>query len=111
LLTEILKARGYQVYKAIDGQKAIEIVKKLIDSKEKVDLIIMDYRMHGLDGLETSKIIWELLPNAKILFASADYTVKEEVINNGAVGFLKKPFRMRELLSTISIVLQDTLHK
>ena len=52
------------------------------------DLVIMDYRMYGKDGLQVSKDIWDIDKNAKILFVSADSSVKEKAIEMGAVGFL-----------------------
>ncbi len=53
LVKALLKQTGVKVIWADDGFKAIEIV----DSKRKIDLVLMDYNMPGMDGNATTKII------------------------------------------------------
>lgn len=98
---DILESFGYKVEIAIDGGMGLEKFKNAFNNGKKFDLIVMDYRMYGKDGLQVSKEIMEMDKNAKILFASADPSVKKKVIEMGAVGFLLKPFEIRELINTI----------
>ena len=53
LVKALLKKTGANVIWADDGFKAIDIV----DSEKKIDLVLMDYNMPGLDGCATTKII------------------------------------------------------
>lgn len=95
-----LEARGYQVLcKASNGRKALESYASL---DPKPDVIIMDYRMPEMDGLETTKALIDLDPQAKIFFASADYTVREKALRAGAVGFFDKPFDLDTMIHKIN---------
>ena len=68
---------------------------------EKPDIILMDHRMPVKNGLEATKEILKIDPNVKIIFASADTTVKTLALQAGAVAFHVKPFSMRDLFTTI----------
>jgi len=69
---------------------------------EKPDVILMDYRMPLKDGIKATKEILEVDPEARILFVSADDTVKEEAIAVGACGFRLKTFEIEELIKDIA---------
>lgn len=69
--------------------------------KAKPDIIIMDYRMPLKDGLEATRELLKLNPDFKIVFASADVSVKREAVAVGAKAFIEKPFRMDLFLTTI----------
>ncbi len=83
---------------ATNGQEAIEKYKKF---NKKPDLIIMDHRMPVKNGIETAIEILELDGNARILFVSADVSVREEALEIGAIDFLEKPSSMNVLLDEI----------
>jgi CheY-like chemotaxis protein len=68
---DILKEMGAHVMLASDGYIAIEITKK-----EPVDLIMMDLRMPGMDGLQTSMNIRSLQPKMRIILVTA-YATEE----------------------------------
>jgi FixJ family two-component response regulator len=53
------------------------------------------------DGIETTKEILTLNSNTKIIFASADYTIKDLAKRAGAVDFLEKPFDFSNLFDMI----------
>ncbi len=61
----------------------------------------MDYRMPVKDGIVATKGILEVNPEAKILFVSADESVKEEALAAGACGFKLKTFKIDELIEDI----------
>lgn len=95
----IFIANGYEVIGiAEDGVQAINKYKTF---KKKPDFIIMDYRMPIKDGLEATKEILEINRNEKIIFASADESIKDMVLTIGAIAFLKKPFPFVELFNVI----------
>ena len=64
----------------------------------------MDYRMYGEDGLRVSKEMMNIDKNVKILFASADSSVKKKALDMGAVGFLLKPFGIGVLIKEIESI-------
>lgn len=83
---------------ATNGQEAIEKYRKF---NKKPDLIIMDHRMPVKNGIEATREILELDGNARILFVSADVSVREEALEIGAIDFLEKPSSMDVLLDGI----------
>ena len=92
LFKDVLESVGHEVEIAIDGDMGLERFKDAIDNGQEFDLIVMDYRMYGKDGLQISRKILDIDKNVKILFASADNSIKKEALDMGAVGFLLKPF-------------------
>ena len=102
LYKDILEFNGYQVMaEAYDGLEAVEIYSSL---EKKPDVIIMDHRMPNKDGVDTTLMIKEINPAAKIIFASADSTIRERALNAGANGFLSKPFQINELVTALDEV-------
>jgi two-component system chemotaxis response regulator CheY len=77
---------------------------------EKPDVILMDHRMPIKNGIEASKEIMEnsIAAKPKIIFASADKTVKEEAISIGVQSFKEKPFTLNNLFSNIEKVLKGS---
>jgi len=78
-----------------------EAIRKFQELEEKPDIIILDYRMPIKNGIDALKEILKIDENSKIIFASADRTIKEEVIKYGAFGFLDKPFNHKKLISIV----------
>jgi two-component system chemotaxis response regulator CheY len=91
---------GYQVLGiANNGEEAIKMFSSF---SEKPDIIILDYRMPIKNGMDALKEILEIDHNSKVIFASADRTIKEEVYAKGAMGFLDKPFTHQKLITTLN---------
>jgi signal transduction histidine kinase/CheY-like chemotaxis protein len=100
LLSKHLQVKGYQVVIAHNGLQAVEKTKEY-----NPDLIIMDIKMPGMDGLEA---IRHIRANAKIakmqIIALTGLTVpgdKERCLKAGANDYLDKPVSMKELITTI----------
>jgi two-component system chemotaxis response regulator CheY len=99
LLTRFLEMRGHSIAgNAFNGAEAVDI---FINSVPKPNLILMDYRMPVMNGLEATRRILEIEPKTRILFLSADSRVKDEAIEAGACGFLRKPISCKEIVTTI----------
>jgi two-component system chemotaxis response regulator CheY len=95
----IFTKRGIRIcYVAYDG---IEAVKKYIECTPKPHVIIMDYRLPLMNGIEVSKEILRIDPDAKIVFLSADVGVKEEAMAAGAFAFLKKPVGIKLIVDAV----------
>jgi len=94
---------GFQVLGfASNGDEAIEMFKKF---QEKPDIVILDYRMPIKNGMDALKAILAIDGSSKVIFASADRTIKEKVFLQGAMGFLDKPFTHKKLVSTLKNIL------
>lgn len=90
-----LSLKGYQlVGEAENGLEAIKKLQELDNSKNWPDILIIDHRMPGLNGIETLNKIKGLLDkykNTKVVFVTADPLIKEEAIKLGISLFLQKP--------------------
>jgi len=103
----ILKEGGFEIIDtAINGKDAVEKYKSL---NVKPDLILMDHRMPIKNGLDAMKEILKINKKEKIIFASADITVKQEALSLGACFFLDKPFKMQQLLITIQNLAKELI--
>ena len=99
LYSDILEMSGHDIVaNAYDGDEAVEILKTM---DEPPEIVIMDHRMPGKDGIETTKELLEISPDMKIIFASADGAVKDDALAAGACDFLAKPFPVSDLLLEI----------
>ncbi len=101
-LRELLESQGYQVIgEASDGQSAIDIARK-----EKPDVIIMDIRMPGMDGIEAAKILTEE-EIAPLIFLTAysDRELVEKAKEVGVIAYLVKPFKETDLFPAIEMAI------
>jgi CheY-like chemotaxis protein len=102
LYKDMFESRGHTVFSARDGEEAVRLIRSM---PSKPDAIIMDHRMPGKDGIETTKEIRAIDPSIPIIFSSADETVREQAIRAGAVSFWTKPFPISMLIdATMDIV-------
>ena len=95
----ILEREGHSVVAdAYNGVEAVEMYKRM---NKKPDVILMDYRMPLKNGIEATKEIVEFDGDTRIVFVSADDTIKEDVIAAGACSFRLKTFKVEELIEDI----------
>lgn len=105
LFGAVLSKRGFSVVKARNGVEVVQRYYQALEGGVKPALVLMDHRMPVKNGLEAAKEILKKDKSAKILFISADISVRQEAIDVGAVGFLEKPVLIARLLSKIGEVL------
>ena len=92
-----LSEDGYRIYKAYDGEQAIEMLKK-----EDIHLLIMDIMMPKLDGIRaTLKIRENSSIPIIILSAKSEDTDKILGLNIGADDYITKPFNPLELAARV----------
>lgn len=101
MLEEVLTKEGYRTRRAYSGSEAL-----LVLAKEKPDLILLDLMLPGLSGEEVLKQI-KGIP-VIVLSAKLDMEHKAELLYDGAVDYVTKPFYTKELLARIRIHLRDT---
>ena len=92
-----LSQDGYKIYKAYDGEQAIQIL-----DKEEIHLLIMDIMMPKLDGIRATLKIREYssIPII-ILSAKSEDTDKILGLNMGADDYITKPFRPLEMIARV----------
>jgi two-component system chemotaxis response regulator CheY len=99
VLDRLLVAAGFRISAhAFNGAEAVE---KFVRMNPKPDIILMDHRMPVTSGVDATREILRLAPSTRVLFVSADETVKGEALAAGAVDFLTKPIRSAVLFDMI----------
>jgi len=105
-LTDIMEAKGYHAVMALGGYVAIEKVKEM-----NFDVILMDIRMPGMNGVETFKQIKSIQPDTAVVMMTA-YAVEDlitEALHEGAYSVLYKPFDMDRMIGLIDSVKEGGL--
>ncbi|HEY6319228.1 MAG TPA: response regulator [Acidimicrobiia bacterium] len=101
-LRELLEEEGYEVVGETGrGDEAIELVRELVP-----DLVILDVKMPGLDGLSAARhISSERLAAILILTAFSQRDLIERARDAGALAYLVKPFQKSELIPAIELAM------
>jgi CheY-like chemotaxis protein len=95
LIAEVLREASCRVFTASDGAAAMVILEA-----EPVDLLITDYHMPRMDGLELIRRSRERLPHVVTIMMTGDLreTVADEAWKSGTHRILLKPFSYEDLL-------------
>ena len=101
-LKELLEEEGYAVVGETGrGDEAIELVRDL-----RPDLVILDIKMPGLDGLSAARhVAGERMAAVLILTAYSQRELVEQARDAGALAYLVKPFQKSDLIPAIEIAL------
>jgi DNA-binding NtrC family response regulator len=104
LLREVMRREGYEVEVAADGEKAMELVRA-----GSFDLVIMDVRMPGMDGMQALKEMRRIRPNLVVVMITAhgNTDLAIQAMREGAYDYFNKPFELEEL----RIVVRRALEK
>jgi PAS domain S-box-containing protein len=107
-IRDILETHGYSVFTADNPVLAIDLFKKFVD---RIHLVITDFVMPQMGGIELLENLREIKPSVKILVVSG-FGDREISKNNRNVDvFLKKPFEVSELLSNINHLINSGIGK
>ena len=98
LLRILLKNKGYEVLEAASGQEAVDLVR----SEPRIDLVIMDIMMPGLNGVQACAEI-RRFSTVPMLFltAKSQLSDKAEAYASGGDDYLAKPFSQNELMMKV----------
>jgi two-component system chemotaxis response regulator CheY len=102
-ITDMLTISGYEVVATVeDGKSAIETYEAT-----RPDVVLMDLLLPDMSGIDVSKRILELDPDARLIAitAATKEGIQEECEAAGLKKLIRKPFRMKELLMTIEDVI------
>ncbi len=102
-LTAMCRASGLRTLQAENGQRAVEL-----SAREEPDVVLLDLRMPGRDGLDALAEI-NALPNAPhviVVTGVADVSVTVRVMQMGALALLEKPVHLDDLKDNLRTALQ-----
>jgi two-component system response regulator (stage 0 sporulation protein F) len=104
LLVEVFSSEGYHTFQASNGKLALEIVKK-----ESPDLVLLDMKIPGMDGLEILKHIKAIDPQMKVIMMTAygELDMIKEATDLGALMHFTKPFDIDELRMAVNDQLKN----
>ncbi|ALP36634.1 two-component system response regulator [Paenibacillus sp. IHB B 3084] len=94
LLMEVFGSEGYETFQAANGKIALEIVEK-----EPPDLVLLDMKIPGMDGLEILKHLKTMNPDIKVIMMTAygELDMIKEATELGALMHFTKPFDIDEM--------------
>lgn len=105
-LKEGLEEEGFSVDVASNGREALEMA---MTNLNEYDIILLDWMMPGVSGIEICRNIRKENKAIPIIFLTAKDTVDDTVfgLEAGANDYLKKPFAFEELLARIRVLLRN----
>ncbi len=102
-MKNFFQERGYEVLTAMNGEEALSTAKLA-----SPDIVLLDVRMKGMDGIATLKHLKELDRSMKVIMVSAldDQDKMDEACRLGACEYITKPLELDYLEKTVTKMLQ-----
>ncbi len=93
-IAKLISKRGYEVITVYNGESAIQAIEE-----NEFDVIVLDLKMPGLDGLATLKQIKKKRPNVEVIILTGHGSMDSGIdgIQLGAFDFIMKPVRFDDL--------------
>ncbi|MBO2946077.1 response regulator [Paenibacillus sp. F411] len=103
LLMEVFSSEGYETFQAANGRIALDIVKSQVP-----DLVLLDMKIPGMDGLEILKHIKQMNPEIKVIMMTAygELDMIKEATDLGALMHFTKPFDIDEMRMAVNMQLR-----
>ena len=98
-LTDILRLEGYHVVAVANGEAAVDHVRV-----NPIDLIILDLRMPGMNGLEVIKVVNQISPDVEIILLTAHGSMESaiEALRNQIHDYLLKPASPAQIINSVN---------
>lgn len=98
-LAELLRLEGYDVSIAASGEDALEV----IDRNPPFDLMVLDIKMPGMDGLQLTEAVQRRSPDTVIILLTAFGTLETAIqaLRRGAHDYLLKPCPVSQILESV----------
>ncbi|MBI4386186.1 MAG: response regulator [Elusimicrobia bacterium] len=105
LLSHELKAHGFSVVAAANGEDALAKIQK-----EKFHLVISDVKMPRMDGLKMLDAVKKMAPDIEVIMSTGYGTIEMAVsaMKKGAYDFVQKPFNVDEILALVEKALEKS---
>lgn len=102
----LLECAGIAPYCAMNGKEALKEMEE-----EEFDLIITDFNMPGMTGIELAKQVQVIAPNTPIILNSGALSpeIAQQARDCGIAGVIEKPFKLDIMLSLIDSILSNNL--
>ena len=96
-----LTSQGHELITAQNGRKALRIIESALNGNKPIKLMVTDYLMPGINGLELVRLTHKKQPDLKaiIMTAYGNSSVRKEAIKVGR--YIEKPFAPERLISMI----------
>ncbi|KKR30443.1 MAG: hypothetical protein A2149_05135 [Candidatus Schekmanbacteria bacterium RBG_16_38_11] len=99
-MAEFLNDEGYSVQTALDGNQGEKLIRK-----NNYDVILLDFKMPGLNGIDMLKIVKEKKPKPAVFIISGrpfiEKLLEEEKLTSVVDGIMGKPFDLEMMLKRI----------
>jgi DNA-binding NtrC family response regulator len=98
--SERLELRDFEISKAFSGEEALQV----LDENRNIEIVILDVKMPGMDGIETLTVIKRKYPLVEVMMLSghADVTSAIDGMKQGAFDYLMKPVDMDQIISKVT---------
>ncbi len=95
---DTLKLQELEIIEAPSGEEALLTV-----GRRKVDLLVVDYRLPGMNGVELIHKMRTRHPDVRVILVSgmSNQRIRDEMLNAGAVALFEKPIPMADFLDTV----------
>ena len=106
VITRILEGCGYAVVGARDGEEAL----RRFGNGSGVEIVVLDFVMPGMGGRECLRLLLEADPRARVLIVTGHIfdSSAQELLSEGALGIIEKPFNQWTLVAKVQNALGRT---
>ncbi|WP_281186629.1 response regulator [Bacillus solimangrovi] len=103
LLNEVLQTEGYKTFQASNGIQAINIAKQ-----ENLDLVLLDMKIPGMDGIEILKRLKEMDDSIRVIIMTAygELDMIQRAKDLGALTHFAKPFDIDDIRKAVKDYIQ-----
>lgn len=106
LLSEFLEDKGYQTFRATNGDEALQLVKEA-----RPHILLLDIRLPGMSGIEILRNVRSVDPGVGVIMITAfhDMQIAQEALKLGASDFVTKPIDMPYLETSVKTKIKAML--
>jgi DNA-binding response OmpR family regulator len=106
MLKDHLSAKGYEVYIAPDGKRAVELVKEI-----RPHVVLLDIVLPGMGGMQALKEIKEYDPTVGVIMVTAidDEAMAAEALDLGAYDYITKPMNLVYIENVVTRKINELL--
>ncbi|RFU62348.1 response regulator [Peribacillus glennii] len=98
LLNEVLTKEGYNTFQAANGIQALDVV-----NKHSPDLVLLDMKIPGMDGIEILKRMKQIDPDIRVIIMTAygELDIIQKAKDLGAITHFAKPFDIDDIRKAV----------